>query len=84
MKIILDMDKFVLEQVYRPYQNELGFSWKDTLQKTPYSLDKTMELLKEDSEWSRLTISRLIGCKFKFNKWLKHPLIDFINNYISH
>jgi len=76
MREIQDMDKFILEQIYCPYQSMLGFEKR--LNKLPYSLDETIFLLKEDSEWSIAVLDRILRCNFKFNKWIVHPIKDMI------
>ena len=75
MKII-DVDKFILEQVYRPYQTMLGF--KKRLIKQPYNNAKTIELLKENSEWSKRVLDRIKRCNFKYSQWINHPVIKFL------
>lgn len=75
-EIPIDADKFVLEQVYRPYQSMLGFN--ERLTKQPYDNKKTIELLKENSDWSNCVLDRINRCKFEFSQWIKHPVIDFI------
>ena len=75
---IIDGDKFILEQIYRPYQSLLGF--EERLTKQPYDNQKTLELLKEDSEWSRCVLDRIKRCNFTFSQWLKHPIIEFIRH----
>lgn len=77
---IIDADKFVLEQVYRPYQSLLGF--EKTLLKQPYSNEQTLKLLQSDSEWARLTLDRIKRCKFKFSQWINHPVINYIKETV--
>jgi len=74
---IIDADKFVLEQVFRPYQNILGV--EKTFEKQPFTNEKTIEMLKEDTEWSRAVINRIKRCNFICNKWVNHPVINYLH-----
>jgi len=74
---IIDADKFVLEQVFRPYQNILGVEKR--FEKQPFTNEKTIEMLKEDTEWSRAVINRINLCNFICNKWVNHPVLNYLN-----
>lgn len=76
MTEIIDADKFILEQVYKPYQTELGF--EETLKKQPFSNEKTIELLSEASLWSQAVKNRIRRCDFKISQWVNHPVINFL------
>lgn len=82
MNEIVDADKFVLEQVYRPYQSMLGF--EKTLKKQPFDNQKTIEMLQSHNEWSNLVIDRIRRCKFKISQWVDHPVINYIYDYIDY
>jgi len=79
MRYVVDADKFVLEQVYRPYQSMLGF--EERLKKQPYDNKKTIELLKEDTDWSKCVLDRINRRNFKFSQWIAHPVIGFIKSH---
>lgn len=51
---------------------------EERLKKQPYDNNKTIELLQQDTEWARIVKDRIIRCKFKFNKWIDHPVINYI------
>jgi hypothetical protein len=77
-KRITDLDKFSLEQIWRPYKTRAGIDEKTDLSVAPMSLDDTAEKLTEDTEWSRLVLSRIRACKFYFPSYVKHRLVDIV------
>lgn len=70
-------EKFTLEQIYRPYRNLIGFGDK-ALTSIPESRSKTIQRLKEDSEWSRCVKDRIKDIKFKLPKWIFHPVTNYL------
>ena len=78
---VTDLEKFVLEEVYRPYQRVLGIS-DETLLKSnkQYGLENARELLIKNKEWARAVLNRITKCHFYFPSYIKHPLVVFINN----
>jgi len=50
-----------------------------TFKKQPFTNEKTIEMLKEDTEWSRAVINRINLCNFICNKWVNHPVINYLN-----
>jgi len=78
---VYNLEQFALEQIYRPYQTMLGFGFDEKLKRLPYSLEKTVELLKEKSEWSSLVLSRIKGIGVTFPEYIKHELVDLVINF---
>lgn len=76
---VTDLDKFSLEEIWRPYQTKAGFSER-RLEKPPLDLDGTAAVLAKDSEWSRAVLDRARACKFYFPSYVQHPLVDLIRS----
>jgi hypothetical protein len=72
------LDKFSLEQVWRPYQTKGGVGDGVRLTSAPMNLDDTAAKLAEDTEWSRLVLSRIRACNFYFPPYVKHRLVDVV------
>ena len=79
---IIDADKFVLEQVFRPYQKLLGVEKR--FEKQPFSNEETIEMLEKDTEWSRVVVNRISKCNFTYNKWINHPVINYLQARIKY
>lgn len=75
---VTDLDKFSLEQVWRPYQTKAGVGDDARLTSSPMNLDDTAAKLAEDTEWSRLVLSRIRACNFYFPPYVKHRLVDVV------
>lgn len=85
MSRVTDLEKFALEQVYRPYWNTLIIDLgvvpegrPDRLTKN-VNLENAVSLLKAHPKWANLVIDRISRCKFTFAKYLEsHELVKFI------
>jgi len=80
---IIDADKFVLQEIFWPFQQHLGVEQKHLVVekrfgKQPFNNKRTIEMLKEDTEWSRAVINRISLCNFVCNKWVNHPIINYL------
>jgi len=80
---ITDLEKFALEQIYRPYAREL---WKidtkvDRLS-THYDLDDVLLWFEQEPEWRDLVMKRIVLMEFEFPKYINHPLVDYIKIWI--
>ena len=89
MKTIYNLEKFVIEQMFRPYQSIIvttDFQAKEKIKKIENQLRRKPEIimyiLKNNKNAFRLVFDRLSRLDFKFYKWLKHPLIDEINKNV--
>lgn len=80
-KRVTDLEKFALEEIYRPYQTLLGF--EERLTALPYSLEQTAELLSIKSYWTDCVVSRLHGIGITFAKYIEHPLVDVLREAIA-
>ena len=78
---VTDLEKFSLEQIWRPYQTLKGF--EERLMSAPYNLGDTARMLQEDDEWSRAVIYRLCGIKPTFPAYIVHPLIDVVKAAVA-
>lgn len=75
---ITDLEKFCLEQIWRPYQSLAGYDRR--LTSLPMSLVETAAKLREDSEWSRHVLDRLKAIGFTFPGYIHHPLVDVVRS----
>jgi hypothetical protein len=78
---VTDLEQFVLEQIYRPYQLSLGIGDErlERLNKE-YNLETARGLLIKKKEWARLVLSRASRCGFYFPDYIQHPLVKFLKN----
>ena len=78
---VTNLEKFVLEDIFRPYQNVLGVSDKRIERLTKqYNLNTARQLLIENKEWAKLVLDRISECNFYFPSYIKHSLVRFIKN----
>ncbi|MQB09574.1 hypothetical protein DXT96_06855 [Agrobacterium sp. ICMP 6402] len=80
-KRITDLEKFALEQVWRPYQNQDGFAFaqEDRFEALPISLEETAKLLiSDESGWSKCVLDRISAIGFTFPSYIYHPLVDVV------
>lgn len=75
---VTDLEKFSLEQIWRPYQNKFSPAFEKRLESVPYNLGDTARFLAEDNEWSRCVLSRLRGVGITFPAYIVHPLVDLV------
>ena len=77
---VTDLEKFVLEQVFRPYQYLLLGEDAPRLEKLTkeYCVDNVLHLLNVCPGWANYTIDRIMNIGFYFPKYIKHPLVDMI------
>lgn len=82
---ITDLEKFALEQIWRPYQSTVGYEKR--LERLPVSLESTAEFLQQDTEWSGLVLSRLRGMhrhkRITFPSYIQHPLVDAVRTALQ-
>lgn len=79
---VTDLEKFALEQVYRPYWSKLMQSDQriDRLSEH-YGLDDILLHFSADPEWATLVLDRIYRCKFVFPTYIVHPLVRHIAEY---
>ena len=85
---ITDLEKFSLEEVWRPYwpsydRGDLPryVSTHGNLERltaAPVGLTETAEALKVDDDWSRMVLGRLTSCRYTFPDYVQHPLVDIV------
>jgi hypothetical protein len=73
---ITDLERFALEEIWRPYQNIAGY--EDGLKALPKSIDETAQMLALDTEWSRRVLSRIAAIGFSFPGYIRHLLVDVV------
>ena len=79
-----NLDKFVLENIFRPYQYTLGIRGLPLKILTKeYNTDTVLKLFKDFPEWEKLVMSRINIVGVSFSKYLVHPLIDYIKKRIN-
>jgi len=80
----IDLEKFVLEQVYRPYQTMLGIGDKTLKNLTKeYNLDTARALMIKNKEWTKLVMSRLSRIGIEFPEYIQHPFVKFLKNMLT-
>ena len=86
---ITDLEKFSLEQVWRPYWPTWlkmhGEEWDQhtRLTKPHMPLDETANELRKRSPWSDMVVGRLVGCRVEFPYWVMHDLVDVVRERID-
>lgn len=81
MKRITDLEKFALEQIWRPYQNRDGFTFgqESRFESLPMSLEETAKLLiTDDTGWSKCVLDRVCAIGFTFPSYINHHLVEVI------
>lgn len=77
MKRVTDLEKFALEEVWRPYQNMLGY--EERFERLPLSLEETAKLLiTNDTGWAECVLRRISAIGFTFPSYIHHALVDVI------
>jgi hypothetical protein len=79
---VTDLDKFSLQEIWRPYQN-MVFPDADRLRRPPYSLLETAALVSGDTEWSRCVLDRLRCIGVHFPSYIQHPLVDAVKEGVA-
>ena len=79
---VLDLDKFSLEQIWRPYQTMVGYERR--LEKVPMSLTDTLAALKlAEGDWPESVLDRIARINPTFPPWISHPLVDYLKSEIK-
>jgi hypothetical protein len=82
MKKITDLEKFALEQIFRPYQNMAGYG-DIPLDKLPVELDYIPKYAETYPEWWKLVKDRIKRIKFYFPRYICHPLVNMLEEVQS-
>lgn len=81
---ITNLEKFTLEQIFRPYQSML-FGGADVKRMSglskDYNLDTVLDLFNGNPEWRDVVMNRIVRCEFIFPDYIQHPLVSFIKNW---
>ncbi len=83
MMRVTDLEKFALEQIWRPYQGICAFPQKERFDRLPVSLEGTALLLEDGGHWSRAVCDRLRAIGVTFPDYIKHPLVDVVKRLTS-
>lgn len=84
--LVYDIEKFVIDQMFRPYQDILVENPEDykkcelMLRKRP---EEIISVLFNNKKAHNLVFNRLSKMDIKFYKWLEHPIIHFVNGEIT-
>lgn len=74
---VTDLEKFALEEVWRPFQSRMGFDRR--LVALPVNLEKTAKLLiADETGWSELVLDRISRIGVWFPSYINHPLVDAV------
>jgi hypothetical protein len=78
-KRITDLEKFALEQIWRPYQNHISLGIEKRLEALPMSIEETaVKLIQDETGWSKLVLDRISAIGFRFPYYISHPLVDVV------
>lgn len=79
-KRITDLEKFALEQIWRPYQGTGDYvPYEPRLERLPMSLEETAKLLiTDDTGWSKLVLDRVSAIGFTFPSYVQHELVNVV------
>ena len=77
MTKITNLEKFALEQIFRPYQNMLDFGEK-RLDKLPMKIDEIPSFIEAHPEWWGMVKDRILRCKFYFPNYIQHKLLSYL------
>ena len=69
---VTDLEEFVQVHIYRPYSTMLD----DSIY--PRDLAHAVEYLDRLPEWRKCVMDRIVAIKFRFPKYIVHPLVDMI------
>lgn len=79
---VTDLDKFALEEIWRPYQTMKGYERR--LERSPMSLTCTAaELANDTTGWADRVFNRLRGIGVRFPSYVKNELVDVIKCALS-
>jgi len=78
---VTDLEKFVLEQVFRPFQTDLGIEKRMKGLMPLYNLDTVLTLFVFNPEWRDCVIDRIKRIpNLRFPDYIHHPLVDYIQS----
>ena len=72
---VTDLEKFALEQIFRPYQTMIGLG-DEPITRLPIPLKDVPNILNANPEWWAAVKDRIIRCGFYFPEYIKHPIVD--------
>jgi len=75
---VYNLEKFALEQIYRPFQTMIGYDTDHHIEKLPHTLEATVALLKENQQWNDLVMTRIKMMGVKFPYYIKNYLVEYI------
>jgi len=79
---VTDLDKFALEEIWRPYQSMRGYERR--LEKSPMNLaDTAVELAHDTTGWAECVLDRIRRIGVQFPPYIRHELVDVIEDALS-
>jgi hypothetical protein len=76
---VTDLEEFALNQIFKPYQNLLGFcDCNKVLKSLPLPLSLLPAFIANNPDWWRIVKDRIKRCNFYFPDYIKHDIIDLI------
>lgn len=83
--IVYNIEDFVIKQMFNPYQNDIvsdGIHIKECANALKKKPELILSILCKNRKAFNYVFNRLARIDFKFYKWLKHPLIEVINDIV--
>lgn len=81
MTIVYNIEKFVVEQMLKPHQDLLVLgneNYKEAVKLLRKNPDEIIRVLENNKKARELVFNRLAQTNFKFYKWLKHPVVEYV------
>lgn len=78
MTRITDLEKFALEEIFRPYRNMIPEIGDKRLTKLPCKLKEIPQWAEKYPEWWKCVKGRIDRIGFRFPGYIVHPLVGII------
>ena len=76
-KKVTDLEKFVLDHIYRPFQSMLPDLINGKLDGN-HNLNNSVSYLEAYPEWRKCVLDRCFAIGFYFPDYIVHPLVEYI------
>ena len=74
MKKVTDLEKFALEQIFRPFQGMLDFG-EEPLKKLPMELEEMGDFSDAHPEWRKCVADRLNKIDYYFPRYISQKVL---------
>jgi hypothetical protein len=75
---VTDLEKFALEQIFRPYQSMVAELGEKRLTELPMHIDAIPMFAKQNPLWWELVKDRLIKMNVWFPVYIKHQIVEMM------